>query len=112
MELRLHGDGAGQQPIGQWRIGQKPDAALLEPGEELRPVLLIEEREAVLDRVDVANCQTAFDQPAVDVAHADRSGKPSVLEFGHGLPRLLDRDLRVGPVQLVEIDAIGSESGQ
>jgi hypothetical protein len=112
-EPRLACDGAGQQPECQRRVPEIDDALFGEPGEEPFAVSQLEQRQAVLHRVDMTDREASFDEPAVEVRHADVSGEAFVGELGEGAPRLFDGDLVLGrPVDLVQVDPVGAEPPQ
>src|SRR6266545_4869551 len=71
VEHRVRADGVGQQPEAQWSIGEIADALLGQPRQEVRAIILVDERELVLDRGDRVDRQAPLDPRPVEVRAAD-----------------------------------------
>src|SRR5271157_1863122 len=70
-----------------------------------------DERERRLQRIDVTDSLTPLEQSGVEVAQANRPDLALVLEVAHLAPRILRRHARlIGPMDLIEVDALDPES--
>ena len=101
---------AGEDARGHRRVGQVRDAAFGEPRHQLGPVVLDEQRELVLHRVDASDRLARLDEGPVEVRDAHVACQAFVADRDHRPPRVLQRDAAlIGPVQLVEVDVVEVE---
>ena len=47
-----------------------------------------------------------------EIAHADRADLPLLIEREHRFSRLPERHLRIGPMNLVDVDVVGTQASQ
>src|SRR5207244_1105198 len=72
----------------------------------------VDERVRRLERLDGGDRLDPTQLPDVEVRDSDVADEPLLLQFGEGGPSLLEVGLRVGPVDLVEVDRIDSQPGE
>ena len=103
----------GQDTGGHRTVDDDAGAVVNTPGDQIGSGLARQERERRLQRIDVANALAPLQQGHVVVADADRPHLSLVHEPAHLGPRILRRSSRlVGPVDLVQVDALDSKPPQ
>src|SRR5215469_10094474 len=108
-EVRLLGERARQETIGERSVCHDADAVLPAVREDVALHALVEQVPAVLGDVDAPHAHACLDLTPPEVRDADEAGfslTDDVLEGAHGL---LDGRDGVGPVDEVDVDAVGAE---
>ncbi len=109
----LRAEPVRQQPRLHRAVHDHPGAVRGAPGEFARRRLAADERERRLQRVHVADRLAALEQRHVEVRHARRPHFALLDEAHHRPPGVFHgRSRLVGPVKLVEINALHPEAPQ
>jgi hypothetical protein len=109
---------SGQQPVGEGEVGEDPHAHRLGGRHQLvrgHPVVqrvLVLRRDEPLESAGARDPVGVDDLPRREVRRPDVADLPLRDELGERLERLLDRGQGIGPVQLVEVDVVGSRAPQ
>jgi hypothetical protein len=111
-ELRVLGEGSGQQSVSERAVSDDPGAVGLTEHEEIVAPLLLQHGKGRLQRVDVANPFATLYQVAVEVRDAQVLDEAVLDQPRHCLPRLFDLHIIRTPVKLVEVDRISFQAPQ
>ena len=105
-------DGAGEEARAERRPGHEADPQLGEHGQELALGVAGPERVLGLDGGERVHLVGGEDLLGAHVAETEVAGLALPHERGHRADGLLDRDARVGEVQVPEVHVVGAEAAQ
>src|SRR5262245_9091073 len=108
-EVRLLGKRARQEAIGERSVCHDADAVLPAVREDVALHAPVEQFPAVLGYVDAPHAHACLDLTSPEVRDADEAGFSLADDVLEGAHRLLEGRDVVGPVDEVDIDAVGAE---
>jgi Aldo/keto reductase family len=108
-ELLGGADLAGEEAVTERRVGDEADAELAQERQQLGLRITGPERVLRLQGGDRVDGMGAADRLGAGLGQADVSDLALGDELRHGADRVLDRCLRVDPVLVVEVEAVGAE---
>ena len=103
---------ARQQPAAQCAVSQGGEARFPAIGQELFLDLALEQIVRRLYDVQFGDSAKARDLQNREITDADSPDFPLVEKRLHRFCRLFDRDQRIGPVHLIDVDVVGAQPPQ